>query len=1595
MSAALEKAERSLDKFDRKVGETAAATEEAGKKSEESGGHFSLMSGHMRAATIAAGTIATALGSVAVMAIKSAIGVQSATASVAAHADISMAAAQKITNAFMGLASKSEFSTKDITNAFAAVSGEFERTGGKALTTKQSVEVMENAMDLAAATGENLSSVTKVLSDTMTAFKLKASDAGHAADVLWNTSRLLGEGVGQVGNDFDRLRPRLAGSGITLQQLGGVMVELKSSLGSGRIAMRLAGRALEQLVTPSSTATKALDQMGISLTNAQGKFIGLGPALNELRAGLNKLPGASNAVAIEQRAMAIANELATDKAQKQTPALKALEAQLTLQANSLKQQASALTKSSALQAIFGRQANTMTALIAGGSQALAKNTQMVAQAGSAHVAAAKQDATFARQMEIAKNSVETMVTAIGVGLLPIITSLITKITPIITRIGTWIIQNKTLVMVIGGVIGVLSGLVASLLVAHAAISKVHEAVDAFKEISKEGGLLDRLFQASPIIAGLMLLVAVVALVITHWKEIKKVFGEVWHWVDEHVVRPMARIGSVIVNGIRRGISDIAHVFEDAFRAVENFFRRWWPVLLPLAMMLFLGPLGLAVGVVVDLIIQHWHTLSRFTERIFRDIASFMGDIWRKIRDVIKPVVSAIATIVDAGWHVILTVTRTLFDAIKTYFEAWWDVVKTLFEVTLDWLKMTFEVAWEAIEGVIETVFEAIKTYFEIWWDVIKGIFEAAWAVLEGIFKTALDLLEGHWSAAWDEIRHTFHQVWDDMKGIVQNVWNDISGFLEGALSKFKSTFTSIWGKIRDGVKSIWSDLESGAQDLWTKMSGFFVDGINGVINILNTFIGAIDKVLKFFHLPSIPKIPTIGGGGQGGGAAGGAQKAGAPAGIRMGHISMAATGGFVTNGPAVLVGEGRPQYPEVVVPTDPMYRSNAMNLLGVLHESLGITGMASGGVWGGIPALKSGGAIGWLTGLAHKATHLAGGLVHKALSLMVDPIVDGAVALASRLGSAMPFPFKDMLTGVVNSIASWLKGKAASQQAKGAGAKAGAISGYIPTGEQMSLIKSALALAGVGATPGNEAAVNLIVMHESGWNASAINLWDINAKEGHPSQGLMQCVTLDTEILTRRGWLRHDEVVVGDQTLGYNPATGRNEWTTITKVVYYDNAPVWRIGNSRWHADVTPNHRWWSDTEHHRTAGYEVCPECGWQPRGQKHPTRGVQVHRRKIHGVCARKAEVVYRGEFVRTENLTKRHRLRLAAPAITDGVIGLSVEEAAIIGWLHGDGHIRATESGSGWDGIIYQSKPENVSKLRALLSRVEHTESVRHRGGNTMPAHVFALRRWYVSDLFKRVPEALTDPEMFVLSLSPEQRAAWLGAMIDAEGHTRDGFTRITQVKGPIQDAIRLAVYLEGWRPTYTANSAERNGFKPCGSVGMARPHVAPSMFHPHKELPHQPVWCVKTGLETWTARLDGQIFLTGNTIPSTFAAYALPGYNTNILDPLSNLIAGIRYAVSRYGSLLNVPGVEAVASGGSYVGYDSGGLLMPGLTMAWNGTGRPELVSPPGGVPSSIDYHPSYVLNLTGTPQQIVETIRQELAQHDDELAQLLRSRSAAL
>ncbi len=96
-----------------------------------------------------------------------------------------------------------------------------------------------------------------------------------------------------------------------------------------------------------------------------------------------------------------------------------------------------------------------------------------------------------------------------------------------------------------------------------------------------------------------------------------------------------------------------------------------------------------------------------------------------------------------------------------------------------------------------------------------------------------------------------------------------------------------------------------------------------------------------------------------------------------------------------------------------------------------------------------------------------------------------------------------------------------------------------------------------------------------------------------------------------------------------------------------------------------------------------------------------------------------------------------------------------------------------------------------------------------------------------------------------------------------------------------------------------------------------------------------------------------------IDPTFSAYARAGYNKNIYDPLSNILASVRYATSRYGSL-------AKAYRG--VGYSNGigEVTIPSTSGSLNMSYTPSSSYSGGKVVNETNhYSPTFNLTLNGT------------------------------
>lgn len=149
--------------------------------------------------------------------------------------------------------------------------------------TNQMVSGLSGVMNLAAASGEDLGTVSDIVTDSMTAFGLKAKDSGHFADVLAKASSSSNTNVAMMGETFKYVAP-LAGSMKYSIEDTATAVGLMANAGiKGSQAGTELRSILTRLVKPPKDAAAALSALGISTTKADGSMKPMRQTMAELR----------------------------------------------------------------------------------------------------------------------------------------------------------------------------------------------------------------------------------------------------------------------------------------------------------------------------------------------------------------------------------------------------------------------------------------------------------------------------------------------------------------------------------------------------------------------------------------------------------------------------------------------------------------------------------------------------------------------------------------------------------------------------------------------------------------------------------------------------------------------------------------------------------------------------------------------------------------------------------------------------------------------------------------------------------------------------------------------------------------------------------------------------------------------------------------------------------------------------------------------------------------------------------------------------------------------------------------------------------------
>jgi len=421
--------------------------------------------------------------------------------------------------------------------------GALDKMAMAGLTSKQSMALLAGTTNLATAAGADLTTAVDIATDALGAFGLVTEDEkalegnlNRLSDVMAKTTNMFNTDISGFFESAKMGAATFTATGQSLEDFSAMVGVMASSGIKGSESGTQLRNMMLSLASPSSSAQKALDKLGVKTTDAQGNFLNIIDILGQFENGMKGMGDAE--------------------------------------------------KTAALTDIFGKRTVTgVTLLLKEGTEGLKKYSGELQNAGgtAANVAAAMRG-SLANRIEVLKSAltelgfkfvdafadkggkaIENLTTAItNFDPTPIINFLTTAFSVIFKVVGVlWKMRIVIISLVIAW------GLYKAAMIAAVVVSGIMGMVRAVQTLTsvQQGmnavqAIFNVLLIANPlgvIIVAIAALVAIIIVCVKHWDDITAAMARGWDWIKKNQEAVLGIIG----------------VFSGPFAVVISVVREFW------------------------------------------------------------------------------------------------------------------------------------------------------------------------------------------------------------------------------------------------------------------------------------------------------------------------------------------------------------------------------------------------------------------------------------------------------------------------------------------------------------------------------------------------------------------------------------------------------------------------------------------------------------------------------------------------------------------------------------------------------------------------------------------------------------------------------------------------------------------------------------------------------------------------------------------------------------------------------------------------------------------------------------------------------------
>jgi TP901 family phage tail tape measure protein len=563
--------------------------------------------------------------------------------------------------AALDLGATTSKSAKEVANAMTELAA-------KGFDANQTIAAMPGIIKAAEASGEDLALVSDTITSALNAFRMEASEANKVADIMAMTANKSAAGIIDMQYAFKYASPAAAQLGISIEELAAATGIMANAGIKGETAGTTLRMAMLRLVKPPKQAKAALEKLGVTVTDQNGKFKSLQTLIGELSAGMEGMT----------------------------------EAQ----------------KTATIGAIFGAEAMSgMMTLIGQGPAALGEFTTALENSGGMAAKTAEQmKAGIGGSIERLKGSIESLVISIGDQLVPYVIKVAEFLSKVVNHFNGLSDATKKFIVVGAALTAIFALFIGPLLIMIGLIPLIVEGFGAIALMfgTTSAALLGVIGTVLGVIAALVAIG--IGLVIAYQKVewFRDMVDAAWAWIKDawntaldFIIGIVKSVMSAVAAFIGDRLSDIKKWWSENGKAISEDTKLAWA--------LISGIIRTAMGVI-----------SMVFQTIFPVIVGIIKVAWAVIQAIFSTAFNLILGIFGTFAKLLSGDVKGAMDTVKNTFVRIWDNIVNIFkginladigrnivQGLVNGIKSMASAVGKAVSGIASAIPAKIKSFLGI------------------------------------------------------------------------------------------------------------------------------------------------------------------------------------------------------------------------------------------------------------------------------------------------------------------------------------------------------------------------------------------------------------------------------------------------------------------------------------------------------------------------------------------------------------------------------------------------------------------------------------------------------------------------------------------------------------------------------------------------------------------------------------------------------------------------------------------------------------------------------------------------------------------